>query len=605
MFFIKDGKTEYKILVKANATERVEFAVKELTEFLYEATGCRMQTATHENAEKTVTLSVSDKGNEGYRIYSNDENYVIQGYSEKGLIYGVYGFLRRVIGLVFYTSDVYDINKGDIAFLALDEERIPDIPTRAIGIVPLHSEQTDAPITKEAFRMGVSGMADNWGLHNHSYFKILPPDVYREKHPDWYSQGDNGVNLCLMNEDMRAEFTKRVKEIVLQHPNSKYFMLGQEDHVSICECEKCVAEMKKYNGFLSMLMINFTNAVVKDVNAWLKETGISREVVFVMFAYQQTVVPPVKRVGETFTPLYDFNLEKNLAVMLAPLGACGDKSYFDENNYMAKATCYYDMYAYKTKELLLGWRAVVDKVCVWSYCNDFSDLFTPFNCWDAFEENYRWYKKINAEFVFEEGAYLKYTPNFSYLRAYLVSKLMWDSSISMESAMDEFFKGYYGASAAPYVRAYFDFLREHCRKITREKGRPMLFVRFDDFSDLSAPEYWDMSTLLHAAQLHETAMENADEAYKERVSEEGMPIWFILLLRYNQRLNEKDRALLAKKILISVEKYKYDSKSEYEGISATYLNKIKKYVNGAYSYISGLEKLLQPDWEEIKSYVRK
>ena len=60
-----------------------------------------------------------------------------------------------------------------------------------------------------------------------------------------------------------------------------------------------------------------------------------------------------------------------------------------------------------------------------------------------------------------------------------------------------------------------------------------------------------------------------------------------------------------KKILIIVEKYKYDSKSEYEGISATYLNKIKKYVNGAYSYISGLEKLLQPDWEEIKSYVRK
>ena len=99
MFFIKDGKTEYKIVINATETERVVFAVQELTDFLYEATGCRMQTATQENTGKTVTLSISAEENEGYRIYSNDENYVIEGYSEKGLIYGVYGFLRRMIGV--------------------------------------------------------------------------------------------------------------------------------------------------------------------------------------------------------------------------------------------------------------------------------------------------------------------------------------------------------------------------------------------------------------------------------------------------------------------------------------------------------------------------
>ena len=601
MFFIKDGQTEYRIIVKASATERVAFAVEELTKLLEEATGCRMQTATQEEAIKTVTLSVLNKGSEGYRIYSNDENYVIEGYSEKGLIYGVYGFLRRVIGLVFYTPDAYDMKKGDIAFVALDEERIPNIPTRAIGIEPLHFEATDAPMTKEAFRMGVSGMADNWGLHNHSYFKILPPSVYKEKHPDWYSKGNDGIQLCLTNEEMRAEFVKRVKEIVLQHPNSKYFMLGQEDHASVCECEKCVAEMKKYDGFASMLMINFTNAVVKEVNAWLKEENISREIVFVMFAYQLTVVPPVKRDGETFTPLYDFNLEKNLAVMLAPLGARGDKSYFDEENYMAKATCYYDIFAYKTKELLLGWRAVVDKVCVWSYCIDYSDLFTPFNCWDAFEENYRWFKKINAEFVFEEGSYSKYTPNFSHLRSYVVSKLMWDSSVSMESSIDEFFVGYYGASSAPYMRAYFDFLRNHCRKISNEQGRPMMFVRFDDFSDLSAGEYWSMSTLIEAGKLHQEAVNHADEAYKQRVFEEGMPIWFILLLRYNQRLTAKDRLILAQRVIALVEKYGYSSGGE--GISLCYLKKIQKYVDSAYSYQADGE-TLEVDWDEVKSYAR-
>lgn len=601
MFFIKDGKTEYKVVLKANATERAVFAVHELTELLLEATACRMQTADGAYEGKAVELCIVDKNSEGYRLYTKNENYVVEGYSEKGLIYGVYGLLRRLVGLNFYTSDVYDMKKGDIAFIALDEEQIPDIPTRAIGIVPLHSEITDAPMTKAAFRMGVSGMADNWGLHNHSYFKVLPPATYKEKHPDWYSMGDDGVNLCLTNEEMRAEFTRRVKEIVLQHPNSKYFMLGQEDHSSMCECEKCVAEMKKHNGLASMLMIHFTNAVVKEVNEWLCREGITREIIFVMFAYQQTVVPPVKRIGEKFERLYDFDLEKNLAVMLAPLGARGDKSYFDEENYMAKATCYYDTYKYKTKELLLGWRAIVDKVCVWSYCNDFSDLFAPFNCWDAFEENYRWFKEIGAEYVFEEGSYLKYVPNFSNLRAFVVSRLMWNGNTDMESAIDEFFVGYYGSSAAPYMRAYFDFLREHCRKISREKSRPMLFVRFDDFSDLSAPEYWPLDTLLHAAELHEEVVTHAGEAYKERVEEEGMPVWFILLLRYNQRLTEDDRALLASKVLTLVEKYGYTTGGE--GISTLYLTKMKKYVDSAVSYISGWEKYRTPDWQAIKTYV--
>lgn len=597
MVFIKDGKTEYKIITDANLTDRIKFAARELSDFLSEATGCLMKITAEKTDGKAIILHVVDKDNDGYRIYSENGNYIVEGYNDKGVIFGVYALLRRLIGLTFFTPTVYDIKKGDVDFLEIDEERIPDIPARAIGIVPLHSEVTGSPMTKEAFRMGVSGMADNWGICNHSYFKILPPDIYREKNPDWYSKGDDGVNLCLTNKEMRNEFVRRVKEIVLANPNAKYFMLGQEDHPTYCECENCTKALRTYKGYASMLMIEFTNAVVKEVNEWLKERNEARERIFVMFAYQSTIIPPVKRSGETFEKIFDFEIEKNLAVMLAPLGARGDKSYFDEDNYMAKATCYYDTYKYKMKELLLGWRAIVEKVCVWSYCVDYSDLFTPFNCWDAFEENYRWFKKIGAEYVFEEGAYCKYIPNFSHLRSYIVSKLMWDSSVSMEKTIDEFFAGYYGASASPYMRAYFDFLREHCRKISREQGRPMLFVRFDDFSDLSAPEYWHFKTLLKAARLHEEAVAHADEACKDRVEEEGMPVWFILLLRYNQRLKDTDRASIAKKVLFLVEKYSYELGGE--GISAEYLKKIKKYIDGTNGYVSGMEYLNSPDWSKI------
>ena len=580
MFFIKDGKTDYKIVVNASRSERVDFAVQELTDFLLEATSCRLQTAEEGYTGKAVVLYYTDKGNEGYRIYTKNGNYYVEGYCEKGLIYGVYGLLRRIAGLIFYTSDVYDIKKGDIAFAELDEERIPDIPSRAIHSVPIASGALDAPLTKGAFRMGVSSMGDNWGLCNHSYFKILPPATYREAHPDWYSQGDGGVNLCFSNLEMRAEFVAQLKRIILEHPHSKYFMLGHEDHVYRCECEGCLAAFERYDGLASIIELEFTNEVVKEVNAWLKQEKIERDIVFVTFAYTHSTVPPVKKVGDTYVPLFDFKLEKNIGVMMAPLFARGDKSYFDDESYFAKATCYYDIYGYKTKELIMGWRALVDKLFIWSYCNDFGETVAPFNCWDALEGNYRGFKDINVEYVFEEAVYNHVVPNFHYLRAYVVSKLMWDSSVSLESAIDEFIEGFYGKSAAPYMRKYFDFLRDHCRKITSEKGRPMLYVRFDDFTDSTMPEYWSLDTLKEALRLHEEVVAHADGEYKVRAEEEGFPVWYITLIRYNHRIPDEERYEMAKKASAVIDKY--DILKGGEGIPLMYMKKIKQYVDNPY-----------------------
>ena len=582
MFFIKDGKTDYKIMVNAPRSERVDFAVQELTDFLLEATSCQMQTAEEGYTGKAVVLYYTDKGNEGYRIYTKNGNYYVEGYCEKGLIYGVYGLLRRIAGLIFYTSDVYDIKKGDIEFNELDEERIPDIPSRAIHNVPISSGALDAPLTKGAFRMGVSSMGDNWGICNHSHFKILPPATYREAHPDWYTQGDGGLNLCFSNLEMRAEFVAQLKRIILEHPHSKYFMLGHEDHEYACECEQCVAKLKRPGG-VTVIELEFSNEVVKEINAWIKQENIEREIIIVMFAYMYTIFPPVKKVGDTYEPLFDFKLEKNLGVMVAPILARGDKSLFDDENYYPKGSCYYDMYGYKTKDVLMGWRALVDKLFIWSYCIEANETLAPFNCWDALEGNYRGFKELDVEYVFEEVSYTAIVPNFHYLRPYVLSKLMWDSSYSIERAIDEFIEGFYGKSAAPYMRKYFDFLRDHCRKIATEKGRPMLYVGFDDFALVStAPEYWEFDTLKEALRLHEEVVAHADSEYAVNVEEEGYPVWYMLLARYNSRMPDDERYELAKKASAIIDKYKYDLERPVEGIPRLYLSRIKRIVDNPY-----------------------
>jgi len=312
----------------------------------------------------------------------------------------------------------------------------------------------------------------------------------------------------------------------------------------------------------------------------LKQEKIERELVFVTFAYVHSIAPPVKKVGNTYVPLFDFKLEKNIGVMIAPLFARGDKSYFDDENCHGRSTCHYDIYGYKMKDIFLGWRAIMDKLFVWSYCNDFCETLAPFNCWDGLEGNYRGYKDINVEYVFEEAAYNRIVPNFHYLRPYVLSKLMWNTNCSLESAIDEFIEGFYGANAAPYMRKYFDYLRDCCRKITSEKGRPMLYIRLDDFSDLTMPEYWSVDVLKEALRLHEEVVAHADEEYKARVEEEGFPIWFIMLARYHHRITDEERYEMAKRATAVMEKY--DLLVRGEGIPFVYLQKIKTFVDSPY-----------------------
>lgn len=575
-YVIKNGKSQYKIVIPKNNSVLINFAAEELVYFLEKATGCKMSVAQEEGSDCTIKLCVQGGGNEGFRIFSENGNYTVSGYSEKGVVFGVYALLRKLIGLTFFTPDDYVYDAGDVPFTEFDEERVPDIPLRAIGIAPLHSEKVDGGINKNALRMGVSSMGDGWGIIGHSYFKILPPEIYKEKHPDWYFAGDNGVNLCLTNEEMRKEFVERVKALVLSHPKDKFFMLGQPDTPTYCRCEKCLEKLKKCGGYASTIMLEFTNSVVKDINAWLKSRGDDRDIIFVMFVYQKTMTPPVKKVAGEYKPSFDFKLEKNLSVMLAPLGARGDLSYFDKNNHVSMNTCYYDGTALNSRELFLGWRAVVDTLCVWSYCNDFSDLFVPFNCWDVLEKNYRGFKKHGVEYVFEEGPYLKYVPNFTHLRTFAVSKLMWDSSYSLKKAIDEFFVGYYGKNSAAPLKKYFNYLRGHLKAISKKQRRPMLYVRYDDFSDLGMPEYWSFESLIKAKNMHEKAVKAADEAHFERVEEEGLPVWLILLLRYNRRLGDEERSNLANKVLRVFEKYGYDG--EEEGVCGKYIKKVKTCV---------------------------
>jgi hypothetical protein len=68
------------------------------------------------------------------------------------------------------------------------------------------------------------------------------------------------------------------------------------------------------------------------------------------------------------------------------------------------------------------------------------------------------FRKNKATMHFSQIAGVK-GGDFSELRSYLVSKLLWNTSVSADSIIRSFLKGYYGEAAAPYLYQYIK-LRE-------------------------------------------------------------------------------------------------------------------------------------------------
>jgi hypothetical protein len=262
--------------------------------------------------------------------------------------------------------------------------------------------------------------------------------------------------------------------------------------------------------------------------------------------------------------------------MIAPLSATGHISYFHPHNTVSFGACKAGPDAVPLKDIFDGWHTIIKRFCIWAYCIDYTDSIIPFDHWDTLEENYKNYKEIGCEYLFEEGTYHRYIPNFNHLRCYLASRLSWKTDLNIQEEINRFMVGYFGEECAPYAHAYFDYLNSLCKKI-EEDGRPMLYIKFDDYPYMSTPQYWKFPDLKEAKRLHALAVENAQGKYKERIEEEGFPVWVMLLMFYNTYYSKEERSDMAKKVIDIAVKYSLD-KNDGEGLQTWYFDKIKKFI---------------------------
>lgn len=479
------GVSDYKVVIPADPSNDEAIASFELTDFFQEATGCSLKIID----DSGLTLNAQDKyislgrtsifaqsglaadkaslGDDGYIVKRKDKSVFIAGGGTKGTLYGAYFFLKHTIGYeAFSVDEIAYEHKSDIFLPDFNETDIPDFPKRAV----LYYETSNDAFYQRRMRTEKYNDSALWGLWAHTYYRLLPTATYLSGHPDWYSS--NVYQLCLTRdvgdldapnastENMRYTFVENLKKYIRDYPDAIYFMLGQEDTGVWCDCQSCNASDAAYGGPAGTMM-RFVNAVARDIKAWLPSEFPGRHVILGTFAYHKTTPAPVKRDGENAVldahgkpvPAHPSVVaEDNVAVMLAPLHGCYAHDFSD-------GSCKFNKNA-DTYQMFQEWPAVTRKMFLWSYCTNFHNYFVNHNSFPVLKANYKLFKDIGTEFMFDQGTSDSKSPAFSELRLYVQSNLMWNTDLSVNVLIEKFIKQYY-RGAAPLVQEYFDGISTH------------------------------------------------------------------------------------------------------------------------------------------------
>lgn len=555
-YLVRNGVGNYTAVLPDEADARTQKAYDELSEFFTRATGSVIELKT----EKDVTYSDSAKliilgkcetlwekagfspdvdllGLNGFILKTVGDNMFVVGGTQYGTLFGVYELLRYEFGYEAYSTSCVKIDTGvrDKKLAKLSVTKIPDIQQMQSHFGNLADD------SEGAIRMGFESTEDVWilvkGSNVHNFYSYVSPDDWKD-HPEWFLNDQ----LCLLNEEMYSEaFLPALKEAIRSNPSLSNISITQRDKDRWCNCDKCLAEHKKY-GTDAGIMIKFMNKASADINEWMKTEFPGRKMRFVFFAYHSTTTNPPVKYNEKTKEYEAIDNEvvcaDDVAVYFAPIYADFTKSLYDESNrsFLVAAE---------------GWKAVCKTMFVWSYETNFSQYLVPYNTFNSMQDNYRFFKEYNVAMLFNQGQVNNGNSTaFNHLKIWLDSKLRWDVNADYEALINEFFDNYFGAASAS-MKQYFDDLR-----IWFNHQENYLGISGSIYANTQTRKFWTKGVLdgfmrsIEQAQDDIAALERSDpyaySAIGDRIALESVSVRYLLFKIYASDYSETEMYELKK-----------------------------------------------------------
>ena len=468
---------EWDIVVAEDAIPSERSAAEEFQEFCAQATGARLPIVSavdrpdrhvfigpgSDMRESSAGFDTTGMGDEGLRIVVRGGNIAIAGGRPRGTLYGVYTFLEDYLGIRFLTAEVTHVPKADSPLdigrvdrsyeppfsyrFYLKQELMfhPEFAVRRRQNTAGRNAREERRLTE---RLGGEAIG---GVYLHNNFLFPGSFDTNPEHYCLYEGKRQALQPCLSHPYVREAVVERVLGELSSYPEGDTITLAQNDAPGACQCSRCAEVLREgdapedipvpdrnplgmgfipSNGPPSAVIVDFVNHVAAHVAKERPDLFVGTE------AYAWSMMPPRKT-----------RTLPNVRVQLAMYHACVMHAFEDpdcpEN---AKVVPYLD-----------GWGRLCENLLFWHYDLNPRDYLFPAPNLRALGPQMKSFERNGGQAIFLQGP--ARNTEFSDLRAYLTSSLIWNPSIDADELIDEFLGLYYGKAAEP-IRRWIDLVHD-------------------------------------------------------------------------------------------------------------------------------------------------
>lgn len=489
---IEQGKSEYVIVLSESANECERFAAQELQSFVKESAGATLpiindravgyssrskyisigQTRLLESAKLNLNYSVLNL--DGFYIKSVGNVIFITGARDRGTLYGVYDFLERFFGVRFFNADVTKVPKTEN--VRLEELNIQEIPQIRFRNYYTPMVDRDALYTTRLRMVSLYGAdVPEYGgtlyrdayIYGHNILTLV--DVTNEKIEQGmffrnggvgetigvcYSYGlDESGNLLPGVEDSPVlEVIDTLKGMIEANPEIQYFSVTQMDIPTGCPCPTCVQRATIEKGGYTGILLRFINRVSREINRWLEEKGEDRKIKIVTFAYAWSVAPPLDETGKAVVVPDD-----DVVIWMA----------------LSHSYAYSLSDARQEKNLTATfeeWAKLAKEIYYWDYRVNFREYLWYMPGLTTLKADMDYLIEHHVNYAFLEGASGAATDCENWLgdlKAYVASKLMWNSDRDVPALIEEYLQGVYKDSADA-VRTVIEMFEDNYERLRQD-----------------------------------------------------------------------------------------------------------------------------------------
>ncbi|MBN2172540.1 MAG: DUF4838 domain-containing protein [Bacteroidales bacterium] len=423
---VMDGSTNYTIIIPKQASKNDSVAASYLSEYILKMTGVSIPVFKDDRPRENFEINIGNTNRQnfaenhlppdGFGIKTSGNHLMISGGSHKGTIYGVIELLERW-GCRKFSPDEIHVPAYDN--LILPQINFRDEPANELRII--NGRMTIDPEFVDWLRISTIGEMSPPGFYVHTFERLVPRSEYFEDHPEYYARLGNKYSfdqLCPSNPEVKELIIQRLGEEMAKFPEFEVWSVSQNDNFTFCHCDKCL-EIIEEEGSPAGPVIRLVN----DVAAVFPDKTIST------LAYQFSRPAPQKT-----------KPSDNVMVMLCTI---------ELNRSQPIET---DSSSQSFVKDITDWGKICNNIYLWDYTINFNHSISPFPNLHVLQPNLQFFYENNVRKQFPQSNLLEGLEFVEY-RARLLSALLWDPYVDLDSVKTDFLEYFYG-EAAPFIQSY-------------------------------------------------------------------------------------------------------------------------------------------------------